>query len=638
MSTNEFEIEYTDEEYEELLDEMIYSGDFIGFMRRKSKQIISIDFLDFLRERERNADDSDDKNVLNEIILLVNDKLKLSDGLSNSESVFDQRLDAILYTAPNKRLDYIETHKDDMTEGFVTHVRKLLNSEKDIDNKVVFASILQLISKVKGVDYIGTEVSLLSRADSSLGDEFAKDSSSALITEGDSMATSEVKNRKIDPGDRNEQILAGLLFSKNDILEDVLNNLQYLDDDFVKFLEKKTDNSQDMDERMAMSSLLQTVNYVRDKVKEAESEGVQEGLDEELTIDQVKQRLKDVQAGQSEYNSQNNQNNNNPLMNKNQKLNINDFTIKKELKDTFQSILNRFLSPKNSSMSLEDIAQENYELCDMKFIEMLKKEVDDCYAQGATFEGSQYTAIVDAINSVMVKSISSAQDKLAIILSKKSLPAMEAEIIRLCRTNEMDEAITLLIEANADQAEKAGVKQASEVLRKLLLRASMEKERKLPDEQKLLRVLLKEGRTEKRKELLYEAFKPSKSMNEDGGVVNGPPLITPPVFIQLLKTLISQYGNVEGYDIFGKTQILIDEAQIVATDLYGEGMSPRDQQKYMFEKNTVSVWDLAEYEHMALMAGDEVPWRNDAYDNKMPDEVLGERVKRIGGSQDDPIV
>ena len=42
-------------------------------------------------------------------------------------------------------------------------------------------------------------------------------------------------------------------------------------------------------------------------------------------------------------------------------------------------------------------------------------------------------------------------------------------------------------------------------------------------------------------------------------------------------------------------QTIIDEAQIVATDLYGEGMSPRDQQRFMFEKNSVSVWDLGMY-------------------------------------------
>ena len=385
-----------------------------------------------------------------------------------------------------------------------------------------------------------------------------------------------------------------------------------------------------MDERQAMSSLLQTVNYVRDKVQESESEGATDELDEELTLEQVKQKLKDVQAGQSSFNS--------PGGYKaggsgGKQFSVNDFTVKKNIQDTFQSILDRFISPSNSSMTLEEIAQQNYELCDMKFIEMLKKETEDCYNQGATYEGDQYQAIINAINSVMVQSITNAQTKLQQILSKMNIQAMEAEVIRMIRVNEMDEALILLIEANANQAEQAGAKQATEILRKLLKRVSLEKERKLPDEQRLLRALLKEPLADKRKELFYEAFKPAKSLNEDGGVVNGPPLITPPVFIQLLRSLMTNYGNVEGYDILGKAQILIDEAQVVATDLYGEGMSPREQQKFMFEKNTVSVWDLAEFEHMAVMTGDEVPWRNDAYDNKSPDEVLGERVKRIGGAE-----
>lgn len=55
----------------------------------------------------------------------------------------------------------------------------------------------------------------------------------------------------------------------------------------------------------------------------------------------------------------------------------------------------------------------------------------------------------------------------------------------------------------------------------------------------------------------------------------------------------------------------------------------------MFEKNTVSVWDLASFEEQAMMSGEDVPWGNDKYNNKGPEDVLGERVKRIGGSPDD---
>jgi hypothetical protein len=34
-----------------------------------------------------------------------------------------------------------------------------------------------------------------------------------------------------------------------------------------------------------------------------------------------------------------------------------------------------------------------------------------------------------------------------------------------------------------------------------------------------------------------------------------------------------------------------------------------------------------------MLSGEEVPWRNDAFDNKNPEDVLGERVQRIGGEQ-----
>lgn len=50
-------------------------------------------------------------------------------------------------------------------------------------------------------------------------------------------------------------------------------------------------------------------------------------------------------------------------------------------------------------------------------------------------------------------------------------------------------------------------------------------------------------------------------------------------------------------------------------------------------KQTVA---LANFEDQAMMSGEEertreITWRNDKYDNMSPEDVLGERVKRIGG-------
>ena len=56
---------------------------------------------------------------------------------------------------------------------------------------------------------------------------------------------------------------------------------------------------------------------------------------------------------------------------------------------------------------------------------------------------------------------------------------MEAEIITMARKGEVDEALILLLEANAQQAEKAGAAGPAEVLRKLIKKASEEREKKL---------------------------------------------------------------------------------------------------------------------------------------------------------------
>lgn len=201
------EVAVTDDELAELLDEMIYSGDFTGFMRKKTNQVVNEDFLEYLQEREQAADDEDDRAVYKEIITMVSDKIRLSDGIENVESVFEKRLDKILYAAPNKRKAWIEDNAEDMTEGFIAHIKKNMAVEKDIDNKVVFASILQLIGQVKGSDFLGEASVLLSRADASLGDQFAKPISS-IITEGTEVSDIKTAEKeKAALGDRNEQVI-----------------------------------------------------------------------------------------------------------------------------------------------------------------------------------------------------------------------------------------------------------------------------------------------------------------------------------------------------------------------------------------------------------------------------------------------
>ena len=235
----------TDEELEGWLEDMVYSGDMSGYVKKNVKNVITDDFAEFVQEKIDASDDEDEIGVLKEVLSLVNDKLKLTDGLTNSDEVYEKRLDRILFTPPNQRMKWLEDNKEEISGGFIDYIQTEMKTSTDSDSKVVLASILQLVGQTTGKELLEADVTkeLLRSADTSLGEQFKK----------------EVKTIDGSFRDKNEQILAGLMFSKNDILEDVLNNLHVLDEEFLSFLQNKVDVTRDMEERVGLQSLLETV-------------------------------------------------------------------------------------------------------------------------------------------------------------------------------------------------------------------------------------------------------------------------------------------------------------------------------------------------------------------------------------------
>ena len=612
----------TDDEMSDWLDDMVFSGDLEGFLMREQNKLLSEDFIDYVDERVEQAEDEDEKGAFQEVLSLLESRRKATDGNAESGVAFEARLDKILFTAPNKRLELIkEELADEITEGFIGYVQDEMKESGDSDAKVVYASILKLIGEAKGTDFLGSSASVLAGADKSLGDQFAKPES--FLASGDGLL--EAANDKTAIGDdRNEQILASLTFSTNDILEDVLNNLHEIDDRFTDYLENKIDKCRDFEEKEALSSLYEVVKYVLEKVATVQGEDPTV-VEEELSIDAVKQRMQEVQSGQQQSGNGAQQN----------VASSAEFMVTKDADSTFRSILSRFEGIYEKDQ-LEEAVSKNYELCDMNFLNMLKNEIQVCKDEGADIEAQQLEALENTIRAEMTGRLSSAQSKLDAIISKNSVggvKAMESECVRLVRKGLADEALILLMEANQQQAAAAG-SPAANVLKMLIDRIQEEKSKDLPDEQKLLRVLMKIEDSEKRKEVLYEHFSVQKSMDNDGVVNEGAPLVSPPLFINVVKSFAENFGNVEDFSILEKLQPIIDDAQAVATDLYGEGMSPRDHQKLMYEKNTMSVWDLENFEQMAEMSGEEIPWANDKYDGMNPEDVLGNRVKSVGGDDD----
>ena len=187
----------------------------------------------------------------------------------------------------------------------------------------------------------------------------------------------------------------------------MLNNLHEINEDFVEYLQSKIDASKDMDERVGLNSLLQTVTTVLDRVKEAQGDGGIDSKEEELTIDQVRQRMQEVQMG-GEVSAQGKVA---------EKFGV--FSVKEDKKDTFQGILRRF-TEMPEGYSLEQSVEENYDLCDYEFMGMLNSEIAACLAEGADIEAQQYEEIQATIRSIMVKRIGGAQERLQRILAKRT--------------------------------------------------------------------------------------------------------------------------------------------------------------------------------------------------------------------------
>lgn len=78
-------------------------------------------------------------------------------------------------------------------------------------------------------------------------------------------------------------------------------------------------------------------------------------------------------------------------------------------------------------------------------------------------------------------------------------------------------------------------------------------------------------------------------------------------------------------------RVIVEEAEEVSVAIYGKPMSVQEQQDYMWNKATVSVFDLEAIEKRAQATGEDVPWANDKFDHVDP---FANRPGLQGGARD----
>ena len=226
----------------------------------------------------------------------------------------------------------------------------------------------------------------------------------------------------------------------------------------------------------------------------------------------------------------------------------------------------------------------------------------------------------------MATRMQQAAEALKEVLTSPTPVIMEGKIAGFARQGRIDDAMLQLLEANLQQAQQAGEqgKGAVAVMSKLQERVKTELDQKLPPPIALLRRLMRMDDPMAREGLLREKMAPktvSKIVLTDSqGKAEEPedtaPEVSPRDVSAAILEIKSRFGNVdEAYDtgFVQKLEQIANEAEAVALDLAGgKELSSKQQQDLMWERGTVSVWDLEQIEEEAHQDGNLAVWEEEA--------------------------
>ena len=259
--------------------------------------------------------------------------------------------------------------------------------------------------------------------------------------------------------------------------------------------------------------------------------------------------------------------------------------------------------------NVADQISANYAMVDYNFLQQL----DGRLAEGKAEEAARLTAIKDAVAKEMARRMEEATDTLRSILASPSLVVMDGKMAGLVRQGKIDDALLQLLEANLQQARAAGEqgKGAVAALERLQSRVNKELDQKLPEEQALLRRLLRMDSKVARVGLLKEKLSPkttskvlvAENMDDKGEEKDLTPDVDPRDLSKALTDLKLRFGNVdENFDtgFIKKVETITEEAEEVALELAGgREITAQEQQDMMWNAQTVSVWDLEAMEDEA---------------------------------------
>merc|ERR1719458_1941572 len=141
----------------------------------------------------------------------------------------------------------------------------------------------------------------------------------------------------------------------------------------------------------------------------------------------------------------------------------------------------------------------------------------------------------------------------------------------------------------------------------------------------LIRKLLRTENHIQRQMLLKDAFRPRKTLaltkifknfgpNVMEGISNSQFIVkvSPDAFIKTCKTILYNFGNLLSFNanetLAERIRLLYSEAEVIATELYGNYIKLKDHQDIMWKEQTTSIFDLETLEINAENMGKTAPW------------------------------
>lgn len=313
-----------------------------------------------------------------------------------------------------------------------------------------------------------------------------------------------------------DMFLAELVFSPNDPRLDIMENAERaFDEGFLNWLANKVEKSKDAEEKVALRDLLEMINDIKRKIELSQmaEERMAKEKEEELERMRIEAEelaasnapLSDAEVLQKATNIRITKTESDGATEEVKKKTFYETDISPEIRMSYEGLLQKLLPPYNPGETVATQVYNLYDQCDAQLVKILNNLADN--------GDEDSKVVIEAIAVEQQKRIAAATETLKEVLAMREPPRMEGAIVKFARDGRIDEPFLLLLEANADQAKKAGAMGPAELMMKLHARAQEEKDKYTASKEiKLLRKLLRAPDSDARIELLEEAFQPKDAL------------------------------------------------------------------------------------------------------------------------------